>query len=204
MYMVQLNTNQNCSQNFASDRALAQSAASGDQRSQRIVISQVLPRVSRTISYLIPNPECAADVRQLSLIRILQTVHTYRGNSSLSYWASRVASTTALNYLQKKARRKVLWSVAPPPVDHHASADDQAGLVWAKDLLQKMLARLPEEQRSVVVLRHIEGFSVEEISSIVGAGHNTVRQRLRAGNAKLRDQVKRHPGLKSFVLGRLT
>lgn len=202
MLVIQPNSIDN-PREFADDTDLATSAAAGNVQSQRVLISRLLPRVRRTVSYLVGDPECAADVAQLALIRILKTVHSYRGESTLEYWASRIATRTALNHQQKKARRKALQTQSPPREEHFLDADDAAALVWARQMLHKMLANLPEKQRVVVVLRHIEGFKVDEIASIIGVGHNTVRQRLRAGNANLRREVKRHPDLKSFVLGRV-
>ena len=71
-----------------------------------------------------------------------------------------------------------------------------------KRKLAELLSKIKDKQRVVLILKHVEGYSVKEIAKIVGSKENTVRERLRVGRMKLRKSLEREPETVRRLLGR--
>lgn len=164
-------------------------AAAGDASAQRWLVHQVMPSVRRIVRALATHASDADDAAQLALIEILRSTHTFRGRASVEAWATRIATRVALRHLSKERRRR-----------HQLESPEDAQL-WVQprgrvedDLpgeLREYLDRLPEAQRTALVLRHALGHSLEEIAELTGVSKNTVKGRLRLGTGLLRKLVRR-------------
>jgi RNA polymerase sigma-70 factor (ECF subfamily) len=160
-------------------------AVAGDRRALDSLVSEMLPRIRNLVRYLVRGDSDADDMAQEALVAIVRGLPSYRGEGSLSAWADRVAVRETFANLRRvrRARAQVdagadLASVPHPdgPPDDYAERRRAA----------KLLDELPEEQRHVLVLHHVLGLSVPEISDEIGAPFETVRSRLRLGMSKLR------------------
>ena len=127
-----------------------------------------------------------------------RNLDTFRGDAQVFTWLYRIATNTALMRLRRRRHRTV-------PLDElrdtaALNGADGAGEWVARldvvDLVRSALASLPAEQRAVVVLRDVEGFSNDEVADILGVALAAVKTRLHRGRAKLRARL--HP---SWVTG---
>lgn len=164
-------------------------AASGDPRAQAWLCRRVLPRVRKVARSLVRHTADADDAAQLSLIEILRSARTFRGDAALESWAGRIAARTALRFV-KRERRKT-----EAVVD---TAQQLAAPMHDNDLADALprnvahyLDQLPEAQRTALVLRHALGYSLDEVAAIEEVSPNTIKGRLRLGTAALRKLVRR-------------
>jgi RNA polymerase sigma factor (sigma-70 family) len=170
-------------------------AARGDADAQRQVARRLLRRVERVCRALLRNSEEALDARQLSMLEILKSAHTYRGEGTLEHWADRITVRTALRALAAE-RRAQRAPVDLEPGTTHATSD-------ATLLARQYLDLISERQRRVVVLRHSLEYSIEEIAEMTGISKNAVKDRLLRARGALRRMCRREQFLVSASKGRI-
>lgn len=180
------------------DASLTAAAARGDQKARRSLVERLLSRVRSTVTYLSPTSPDIDDITQRALMEILASCDTYRGESRLESWADRIVTRTAIRLLQQRrvgdAREQGVDEVPEYPEWSHPmqSPNETAG---EQREVAALLARLPPERREALVLKHVQGYSVEEIAAATNTKINTVRDRLRVGRAELRALLSgREPG----------
>lgn len=164
-------------------------AASGDPRAQTWLCRRVLGRVRKVTRALVRHTADADDAAQLSLMEVLRSARTFRGEASIESWAGRIAARTALRYV-KRERRKAdpVVDTTPQlaaPMPHNPMADS-----LPRDV-QHYLDQLPEPQRTAIVLHHALGHSLDEVASMENVSPNTIKGRLRLGTKALRKLVRR-------------
>lgn len=163
-------------------------AATGDTRAQAWLARRVVGRVRRVARALARNAADADDAAQLSLIEVLRSAHTYRGEAGLDAWAGRIAARTTLRHLARE--RRVADPVVAEAPALPAPAAEGLHEALPRDL-RCYLDQLPEVQRSAIVLHHALGHSLDEVAEMAEVSPNTIKGRLRLGLAALRKLVRR-------------
>ena len=182
------------------DAALARAAASGDRIWQRKLLERLLPTVERTVRCLTRGGADADDLIQLSLIQIIRSTGSFRGDSSLEFWADRVVLLTSAKHFEKGNRRRRLWeSTAQAPEPTIAPVDEQAALSEVGLGMRRALDKLPDKLRTAVMLYCILGYSAGEVAALTDTGLNTVRGRVRLGLERLKTYFVKDPVLKEWV-----
>lgn len=168
----------------AADRELMRLAASGDPDAQHVLIKRLMGRANRLAHALLRNRDDASDASQAALISILRATSSFRGESSVECWADRIVIRTALR-LSRRSRSNAMNQLSdclavsiPPRGDARLSA-------------AQYLSRLPERQRTVLLLRTGFGYTIEEISELTQSPENTVKDRLKRARTALRRQLER-------------
>ena len=125
-------------------------------------------------------------------MRVYRSISSFKGQSSFSTWVYRITMNTCLDELRRGKRRKASslderidagWA----PVDdmdtpeHHAMRSEQ------RRALERAIQELPEDMRSAVVLRDIQGCSYDEIADVLDANVGTIKSRISRARAKLRE-----------------
>lgn len=138
--------------------------------------------------------EDALDIAQESFLKVYRSLHLFRGEGRFSVWLYRIVSNTALDYLRARSRRAE-DSLTVEDADGESSEREIADLSAAPEALlerkltrqavQRCLLRLPEDQRKILLLREIEGFSYEEIGRILSLESGTVKSRIFRARKKL-------------------
>ncbi|MBI5486529.1 MAG: sigma-70 family RNA polymerase sigma factor [Deltaproteobacteria bacterium] len=183
---------------------LAQSAASGDGPAQREVALVLLDRVRRTARYILRNEADADDAAQSAMVEILRCLGRYRGTGSLAHWASRIVARTALAFARRRrADPTTVERLREPPAVPLAPDGTAGDGPMLRRRLVRCLDRLPAERRETVVLRLIEGMTLDEIAEETGVSVNTAKDRLRVGRAELRSAVLDDPVLREALKERL-
>lgn len=146
------------------------------------------------------NHEDAQDCLQESMLRIYRSISGFKGQSSFSTWVYRVTMNTCLDELRKRKNKQSTsldglldsgWSPSDnyDTPEHHAIAEEK------KAAIQNAISELPDDMRSAVVLRDVEGFSYDEISGILGINVGTIKSRISRGREKLREKIRLKPEL---------
>lgn len=160
-------------------------AADGDRSAAEALLRELLPRARNLIRYLVRGDAEVDDICQDALVALLRGFGSYRGEGALSSWADRVVVRVTFAHLEKvrtdRARRDPkpdlqLVPDGPVPADSYAARREAA---W-------LLDQLPDEQRHALVLHHVLGMTVPEISEESNTPFETVRSRLRLGKQRLR------------------
>jgi RNA polymerase sigma-70 factor, ECF subfamily len=172
------------------DARLAHEAAS-DPIARDELARRLGPRVRRLAASLFRNRHDAEDAAQLALLEIIRAAHGFRGESSLEAWADRIAIRTGI----RVARERRLASVRS---EREVEPDDLPAPEGASGLGEGLprsvldyLDELPEVRRTVLVLRHVMGYSIEEIAQQTDASVNTVKDRLLSAREQMRKMVRR-------------
>lgn len=184
------------------DLELARSAALGDLRSKRNLIERLMPRVRNTVCYLAAAHPDADDFSQQALIEVLQSIGSFRGNSSLELWAERIAIRTTMRHI-KRLRWRGQFVTLDSEVDgrFERAGEDELSRQRVSGRVAELLQGLKPKHRAVVVLRLLLGYSLEEICDITSSNVNTVKYRLRIGRAHLRRRIERDPLLAEQLKG---
>ncbi len=138
--------------------------------------------------------EDALDISQEAFLKAYRSLHTFRGDSRFSVWLYRIVSNTAMDYLRTRARRaedsltveneQGEQSERELP-DESMSPESLYDRKLTREALRRGLLSLPEDQRKILLLREIEGFSYEEIGNILSLESGTVKSRIFRARKKL-------------------
>ncbi len=166
--------------------------AAADPEATRTLARRLVQRVHRVSKSILRAPADADDAAQQSLIEIITSAKSYRGDSSLERWSDRIVVRTSMRVAKGKqkhgARREEDSELDALP------ADDGAPEALREDAprpVQEYLEQLPEAQRTALVLRHVMGYSVSEIAEATEVSPNTVKDRLLRGTREMRRLIRR-------------
>jgi RNA polymerase sigma factor (sigma-70 family) len=148
------------------------------------LVEPLIPQLRRYARSMLRNQTEADDLVQDCLLRIIDRWHQKRADGDARSWAFTILHNLTINYLRQKARRGPhmnLDDVAEAIFTYPAS--QEAGLTHRD--LQKSLAALPEEQRSVLLLVTVEDLSYAEAAKVLGIPIGTVMSRLSRARERL-------------------
>jgi RNA polymerase sigma-70 factor (ECF subfamily) len=146
----------------------------------------------------IGREEDARDVCQETFLRAFRALPGFRGQAKFSSWLYRIALNLCRDWMRRERRAPLLqFPEDVDPIEQAAAAEPSESiedLVARKDLtriVERAMARLPEEQRTAIVLKEYHGLTFQEIADIVGCPLSTVKTRLYQGLVVLRRELAR-------------
>lgn len=170
------------------DALLVERVQRGDKRAFELLVLKYQRKIMRLLSRLVRDPAEVEDVAQEAFIKAYRAIPQFRGESAFYTWLYRIAVNTAKNYLVAKRRRPN--GSAQYETEDGETFDETDNLsdintpeaAFASreiaDTVNKAIEALPEELRTAIVLREIEGLSYEEIAQSMGCPIGTVRSRI--------------------------
>jgi RNA polymerase sigma-70 factor (ECF subfamily) len=186
---------------WATDWDLVQQCASGDEAACTRLVTDHQRMVYQLSLHLLGDPQEALDLSQEVFLRVFRTLGQFRGHSALRTWIYRIVVTQASNRRRWWRRRHQAQQVA---LDEHVAnhgdlADSRAFSKPDQVVQQQQIARhvwqaldtLPFDQRSILVLREIDGLSYEEIGYSLGVAVGTVKSRLARAREQLREALRK-------------
>lgn len=177
------------------EAALIQRCAAGDDAAFAELVAEHQRMVVQLAMNLLGDRDEALDLSQDVFIRVFRTIGQFRGQSALRTWIYRIAINQARNRHRFWRRRRRADQVSidahiATHGDFHSGSESGPDRIFAqKELavrLQEALDALPFDQRSVIVLREVDGLSYEEISFSLGVAVGTVKSRLTRARQTLR------------------
>lgn len=175
----------------AEDLRLMGLVAAGNRHAQRLLAHRLATRVLRITRRLLQNGADADDAAQQAIVEILQSAGTYSGEAVIERWADRVTARTAMRYIREQRRRpwellqlvqeQDLPTSLPPPNNQEETPRH----------LDEYLSKLARPRREVIVLKHVFGYTVEEIAELTETPLGTVKDRLIAARRQLRKMIQR-------------
>ena len=185
------------------DRLLIEAFLAGDDGAFDRLVLDYQDRVFRTCRRILGDYHEADDTAQDVFVKVWKNLKKFRFRSSFSTWLFRITVNTCRNKLSSAAfrRRKRTLRLGPRGQEEERGGGLAIGdekRTPEKELLRKELGEriekaieaLPENQKTVVVLRDIEGFTYEQISAITGLKEGTVKSKLARARKKLRAKLR--------------
>jgi len=170
------------------DRQLVERAQRGDKRAFELLVDKYQRRLGRLLSRFIRDPAEVEDVMQEAFIKAYRALPAFRGDSAFYTWLYRIGINTAKNYLAAMGRRApTSTDMEAEEAEGHVDGERLRDLNTPENLLlsreiadtvNSTIDSLPEELRTAIQLREMEGMSYEEIASIMGCPIGTVRSRI--------------------------
>ena len=138
------------------------------------------------------DEQTAYDLCQETFLRAWQQFEKIRHYEQPGAWLFRVATNLALNAIER--RTMAAGHVIPLREDVQPATEDPAGRIAYLELIHQTLLRLPARERAVLVLREVEGFSMDEIARALDVSPNSVRMLLSRARAHFRQRYERYAG----------
>ena len=191
-----------------SDQTLVQRVQNGDQQAFALLVAKYQRRIFRLISRFVSDPATAEDIAQETFLRAYRAIGRFRGDSQFYTWLYRIAVNTAKRNALDGARSPVLQENATFPQDEETfpkqeqlSSMDTPDAVMASreiaDTVNAAMDALPEELRTAIVLREIDGMSYDEIAQAMGCPVGTVRSRIFRAREAIARQLRPLLGTRS-------
>ena len=170
------------------DQALVERAQGGDKHAFDQLVSKYQRKLGRLLSRFIRDPAEVEDVSQEAFIKAYRALPSFRGDSAFYTWLYRIGINTAKNYLVAQGRRApTSTEFDSEEAETFESAEQLRDINTPESLLlSKQIGEtvngaidaLPEELRTAIVLREIEGLSYDEIAGMMDCPIGTVRSRI--------------------------
>lgn len=165
-----------------------------DEQAATDFVRELYPLVLKLVRSHLPRRSSEEDLCQAVFIKILSNIGQFSGKVPIEHWVSRIAINTCLNALKAESvRPEVRWSDLSEEqssfLDAIASNPDEpdpsAGAA-ARDLVETMLSALKPEDRLVITMLHLEGYSLDDIRKATGWNIAAIKVRAFRARAKLK------------------
>ncbi len=176
----------------AEDSELVVRSKDGDLHAFDFIVQRYQSQVLNLSARIIGDRGRAEDVTQETFISAYQAIGRFRGGS-LRAWLMRIAANASRDSLRGSRRRpersldESLESPSFQPASAEASPEEHAERSELNAELQKAILALSDDQRAVLVLIDVQGFSYEETTESVGASMGAVKSRLNRARRRVRD-----------------
>ena len=181
------------------DKEIIERVKNGDKKAYDLLVLKYQQRVINLISRFVKNHADALDVSQETFIKAYKALPNFRGESAFYTWLYRIAVNTAKNHLIVQSRKitKSDYDVTEiEQIEGNMSLIEQTTPenLLIKDELQETvlntIENLPEDLKSAIMLREIEGLSYEEIAAVMECPVGTVRSRIFRARETIDNKIK--------------
>lgn len=176
------------------EAALVRRVQARDEMAFREIVERYQTKVFSIIYGILRNHNDAEDISQQVFAKVYFSIKNFDSRSSLLTWIYKITVNECYDYLRKKRVRKLVYEsdfseddaqrmeASEPAVDQAAPVDKQLA---QRDLVVKLLSKVSQEDRNLILLKEVEGHSVEELASMTGLNENTIKVKLFRARQKL-------------------
>jgi RNA polymerase sigma-70 factor (ECF subfamily) len=193
------------------ERELVKRAQAGDQSAYEELVRIHQPRLLAVIGGIMRRGEDVEDVAQQALLKAYISLKRFDLRSAFGTWLYKIAVNECWDYFRKKQVRPLVYesSLSDEQIRHMEglpedrdgsfshSGIDAARRAEQRDLLDRLLVELDEQDKAMLVMKEVAGFTVEEVGQVLGLNVNTVKVRLFRARGRLmevyRRRLKTHP-----------
>src|SRR3989440_13015860 len=189
------------------EAALVRRIQANDEIAFREIVERYQAKVFSIIFGILRNHNDAEDIAQQVFAKVYFSIKNFDFRSSLITWIYKITVNECFDYLRKKKVRKLVYESdlsedevrrvenTEPAGDRQPLADSNLA---RRDYVLKLLTRVSEEERMLLMLKEVEGYSVEELAERTGMNENTIKVKLFRARQKLvkaAQRLDRAPGL---------
>lgn len=169
------------------DQVLIERVQSGDKQAFNLLVLRYQNKVCNLISRYVSNSGDVADVAQEAFIKAYRAIPTFRGESAFYTWLYRIAVNTAKNHIVAQSRRPPASDVDAEDAEYYESGNvlkeisNPENITLSKELKRAVfdaIDALPEDLKTAMTLRELDGLSYEEIAAVMECPVGTVRSRI--------------------------
>jgi RNA polymerase sigma-70 factor (ECF subfamily) len=183
---------------LTNETALIEQLKNGDETAFKAFVEQNQDMVYNTILGIVQNEAEAEDLAQDVFIKVFEKISSFKGDSKLSTWLYRIATTTALDHLRSKKRKKRFGflqslsgdkgeTVQVPDFHHPGVKLDNKERAT---VLFKAIENLPENQKAAYTLHKLEGLSYRDVSEVLDTTVSAVESLMSRANQNLRKELE--------------
>ncbi|MBZ5725549.1 MAG: sigma-70 family RNA polymerase sigma factor [Acidobacteriia bacterium] len=187
--------------------ALVRRAQSGDESAFREIVERYQSKVFSIIHGIVRQRNDVEDIAQQVFAKVFLSLKSFDFRSSLITWIYKITVNECFDYLRKRKVRKLVYESdlsedevrrvdnSEPSVDRQLPADAKLA---SRDYVVKLLSKVSEEERMLLMLKEVEGYSVEELAIRTGMNENTIKVKLFRARQKLvkaAQRLDRAPGV---------
>ena len=182
----------------AVDLALIKRVQQGDRSAFDVLVIKYQPKIIKLVMRYVRDPSEALDVSQEAFIKAYRAAPSFRGDSAFYTWLYRIAINTAKNYLVAAARRPTYYDLNAESAEQFEAfaklrdIDTPEHLTLSEEIRQTVnqaIADLPDDLRTAIILRELEGMSYEAIAQTMECPVGTVRSRIFRARASIDKRV---------------
>lgn len=180
------------------DQVLVDRVLNGDKNAFNLLVVRYQNKLAHLVSrYVLPSE--IPDVVQETFIKAYRSLSSFKGESIFYTWLYRIAVNTAKNYLTSQGRRPPSSDIDASEAESYEGADslrdvdNPESLVLSKEVERVVfdaIEALPDDLRTAITLREIDGLSYEEIAEIMGTPVGTVRSRIFRARDAIDEKIK--------------
>ncbi|HVN41228.1 MAG TPA: RNA polymerase sigma factor RpoE [Steroidobacteraceae bacterium] len=180
-----------------SDLELVRRAQRGERGAFDLLVLRYQHKVVKLVARLLRDPAEAEDVAQEAFVKAYRALGSFRGDSAFYTWLYRIAVNTARNTIASRQRRPLEYeadlseseqSAVESRMRHTDTPEAAALSEEIRATVNRAVEELPEDLRTAIVLREVEGLSYEEIAAAMDCPVGTVRSRI----FRAREAIDRH------------
>lgn len=190
------------------EAALVRRVQAGDEMAFREIVERYQTKIFSVIYGILRNHNDAEDIAQQVFAKVYFSIRNFDFRSSLLTWVYKITVNECYDYLRKKRVRKLVYEsdfsaedaqrmeASEPAIENRPAVDTQLA---NRDLVTQLLAKVSEEERNLILLKEVEGHSVEELAGMTGMNENTIKVKLFRTRQKLLKAAERLGRFRSVV-----
>jgi RNA polymerase sigma-70 factor, ECF subfamily len=186
------------------DRELVRLAKSDDKEAFELLVRRHQSRVFAVAGGILRNKEDVEDVAQQVFVKAYFSLKRFDQRAAFSTWLYKITVNECWDVLRKRKVRPLLYESDLSEEQAHeyngfsekATVPDVSDRLEARERVEKLLVDLDERDRLMLILKEVQGFSVEEIAEILEINGNTVKVRLFRARRRITEKVKRRDAAK--------
>ncbi|MEO0973873.1 MAG: RNA polymerase sigma factor RpoE, partial [Pseudomonadota bacterium] len=169
----------------------------GDSTGFDLLVTKYQHKIVQLIRRYVHDPQESLDVAQEAFLKAYRALPNFRGDSAFYTWLYRIAINTAKNHLVAARRRPIDYDFDPQDQEQYdlqgrlKDVDTPEGLTLTGEIrrtIEHAIGELPEDLRTAIILRELEGLSYEEIAVAMECPVGTVRSRI----FRAREAISKH------------
>lgn len=173
---------------------LVRQAQAGDQAAFRQIVETHQSKVFSIIYGILRNKNDSEDIAQQVFAKIYFSLKGFDFRSSLITWVYKITVNECYDYLRKKKVRKLVYESDMGEDDQRSMENSQLAVekrapidrrTEKRDYLMKLMSKVSEEERMLLIQKEVEGLTVEELSEQTGINENTIKVKLFRARQKL-------------------
>jgi RNA polymerase sigma-70 factor (ECF subfamily) len=186
--------------------ALVRRTQAGDETAFQELVEKYQSKVFSIIHGIVRQRNDVEDIAQQVFAKVFFSIRNFDFRSSLITWIYKITVNECFDYLRKKKVRKLVYESdlsedevrrvenTEPSIDRQPLADSTLA---RRDYVLKLISRVSEEERALLMLKEVEGYSVEELAEMMSMNENTIKVKLFRARQKLVKAAQRldRPGV---------
>ena len=169
------------------DKQLIAEVQAGNKQAFDALVIKYQHKMFKVVARYVSDPTEVLDVTQETFIKAYRAIHSFRADSSFFTWLYRIGVNTAKNYVMSQGRKLPEVDYEITEIEQYISkanvkeySTPEKGLIYdeMESMLHGLIAQLPPELKTTLMLREVEGLTYDEIAALMDCPVGTVRSRI--------------------------